>query len=241
MGAINDKFVTPVPEWMKEIDEEAYRKISTSHFAEECKTGNTAVIREQMKGLWPFVNAFPQIIKDGVRNLISFKLIYRFGLIGIYELYQESTSRLYQIRRDEIEHRTLWLQTGKVLGLEYPRDFFSEPLKEVKKWTENVGNEKDPFKMFMRFTAIEILAEAISKALLLSGAFRKALGKKGVGWFKAHVHPEDYTKPTHEELALRLGFIFHPNKPTKEECYEIIMDTIDHFLLSAEACRLQAK
>ena len=155
----------------------------------------------------------------------------------LYALYQKSSKILRSISSDEEEHRKLWLDTSDTLGLKYPTDFYRETLPETRDWIDAVNQRTDSYRMFAGFTAIEIIAEAISKYLLISDAFNKTLGKRGSRWFKVHVHPDDYAGATHEELAWRLAFAFYPATPSKESCNGIVQDIVDLFLKAADASR----
>ena len=238
MSSLKEKFETPLPTWVDEISKEAHNKIITAPFAAECFEGSAEAVRKQMVGLWPFVDEFPHMLNRGCRRLFfNLDLMVRYGPVDVINLLSKGRQILQEIKVDEEDHRKLWLMTSEALGLQYPTDFSREVLPETKVWMNKVDEKPDiPFMMFMRFTAIEIIAESISCHLLGSKKFCDVLGKRGVRWFKAHVHPEDQ-RMTHKELALHLGFAMHLWSPSKEECSRYIQEIVDLFLAAAEASR----
>ena len=238
MKSLKERFDKPLPRWVKEIEAEAYQKISASEFAKDCFGGNPDAIAKQMLGLWPFVDEFPHMLDRGCWSLIfRIELMLQHGPFAVLRLLKKGRKILREIKLDEEDHRKLWLMTSQTLDLKYPQDFDAEALPAVKKWMEKVDSADNPFTMFVRFTAIEIIAECISKNLLGSPQFKTALGTQGCRWFKAHVHPDMHAGMTHEELALHLGFSFHKSEPDKKECNDIIQEVVDLFLAAADASR----
>jgi len=239
---LDERFATPLPHWIENINEEAEQKIISAPFMKECRDGNVLVMRALIIGLWPFVDEFPKMLHRGCwRLLMRPSFIVRFRFMDIISLFIRARKTLEEIKQDEETHRTLWLITGEELGLIYPEYFQRDILPETRKWMQLVDHNSNSFAMFMRFTAIEIIAEAIGKNLVQANKFTSEVGKRGIRWFKAHVYPDEHRGLTHEELAIKLGFIFHPSTPTRDECNAIIQEVVDIFLVCAEACRVNAQ
>jgi len=137
------------------------------------------------------------------------------------------------IRKDEENHRKLWLETGAALGLRYPIDYERPVLPESRGWIDAVGMESDVSRLFLRFAAIEMIAEMVSKEFLTSNRFRDTLGPRGCEWFR--VHAEHSQGMTHEELELQLAFSFAEGNLSKELVDAVIQDTVDRFIEAAEA------
>ena len=240
MRSLKERFEMPLPQWIEEVNQEACSKIAASQFAALCRAGDLRVMRNAVLVLWPFVDEFPHMLARGCRRLFfQMNLMLTHGPFEVISLLRRGREILREIKLDEEDHRKLWLLTGQVLDLNYPSDFYSKTSPAVEKWVARVDSSAKPFQMFMRFTAIEIIAECISKNLLGSDKFKEILGTRGCRWFKAHTHPDIHAGMTHEELALHLGFTFHPGNPTKQECSETIQEVVDLFLDAAAECVAQ--
>jgi len=131
------------------------------------------------------------------------------------------------------------LETGRALGLKYPRDFNRQPIPEVEAWIEAVDEDSDPLLILLRFAAIEIIAESVSKDFLASDNFSSVLGERGSKWFRVHTIHEGGV--AHEELELRLGFASRECEPTQEETDSIIQHIVALFITAADACAKSAR
>ncbi len=231
MNELLDRFDQPLPSWIADIKKEAHRKIAGANFAAACRSGDVTAMRNLILGVWPFVDIFPKIIIRGSRCLYQRKSFRDRELLNM--LIHRGSRVLSSIQQDEEDHRTLWLNAGSALKANYPIDFDREPIPEVRDWIDAVSQTADPFTMFLRFAAIEIIAESVSVDFLSSVSFTTALGTRGCEWFRVHaVHDTDLR---HEELELRLGFAFR-GQPTKKESNTVIQGVIDLFLMAARAC-----
>ena len=232
--SLADKFSQPSPYWVKDIKNKVYTRITEAPFAIACREGNKKVMQGLVIDLWPFVDVFPELVKQGYRTLLKPSFIFRYGVRNLFQLVRKSMQLLASIGRDEKEHRQLWLDTGTALGLVYPKDFPKNPTPQTKLWLESVSNNTKPFNMLLSYVAIEMIAESISKNLLSSDAFASILGRDGIRWFD--VHAVDHGDISHEALEFHLGFAFHENEPNKEEANRIIQHVVSKFLDSANAC-----
>ena len=113
-------------------------------------------------------------------------------------------------------------------------DFDQPLLPQTKAWIRAVDTDSDPFTTFIRFAAIEIIAESISIDILASKIFTSVLGERGCQWFR--VHAEHESGMTHEELEIRLAFAFAEGTPTKESVNGIIQCIVDLFVVAGEVC-----
>ncbi len=234
MSSLTDRFHRPLSSWVGEIKGELRDKISKAEFVALCHKGDITAIESLTLGLWPFIDEFPRIINRGCLRLCKPRLFHKFGFVKMLSLVRRSYEALTEIERDEKEHRRLWLYIGNALGLIHPSDYNRSTLPVVTAWIRGVDKPSDPFTMFLRFAAIEMSAEAVSKDLLTSDNFTSVLGKRGCHWF--HVHVAHHTGMTHEELALRLAFAFHEREPAKETCNQAIQEVVDLLISSANAC-----
>lgn len=232
MPVLINRFCESLPHWIGEIKQKAHNKITSSNFAAACRMGDADVMRELILGLWPFVDVFPKMIIRASRHLRKSDLLKDRDLLNT--LIHRSSQTLSEIQKDEADHRQLWLGAGRSLGLSYPADFKSQTLAEVKAWIDEVSRNSDSFAMFLRFAAIEIIAESISKDLLASEDFTSVLGGSGSEWFR--VHAIHRTGISHEDLELQLGFGLHGTEPTKDEVNEIIQSVVDIFIAAADRC-----
>jgi pyrroloquinoline quinone (PQQ) biosynthesis protein C len=234
MSSLTDRFHQPLPSWIEEIKGEVRDKISKAEFVALCHKGDITVIESLARGLWPFIDEFPRIINRGCLRLCKPQLFHKFGFVKMLSLLRHSYEALAEIESDEEQHRKLWLDIGEALGLIYPCHYNQPILPVVKAWIRGVDKPSDPFTMFLRFTSIEMIAEAVSKGLLTSDNFTSVLRKRGCHWFRVHV--AHHTGMTHEELALRLAFAFHEREPVKETCNQAIQEVVDLLISAANAC-----
>lgn len=229
--SVNDIFDGSLPPWISEIKDRARTKIVTTSFAEACRRGHRGVMRGLVVGLWPFIDEFPismircaaripRAILSGKREMLNM-LLYRAPQV------------LAGIKRDEENHRRLWLETGGALGLHFPEDFNREVLTETQAWIDGVREESAPFIPLLRFAAIEMIAEIVSVDFLHSEAFTSALGERGCEWFR--VHAEHEPGLSHEELELKFAFALSNEEITKESASIVIQRMVDLALATMEA------
>ena len=219
------------PEWVEEIKGEARMKITATTFAAACRKGNSAVMRGVVLALWPFVDTFPKSIIRAASGFPKRRILKDRQLLNMF--LHRGPQMLSGIRKDEENHRALWLETGRALGLNYPLDFERPVLPHTQVWINEINNKSDPLTSLLRFAGIEILAEAISVDLLSSQTFTSVLGNRGCEWFR--VHAEHEPGMTHEELLLRTAF-FIDKHPTKENVNSVIQHVVNLFIRAGEAC-----
>jgi pyrroloquinoline quinone (PQQ) biosynthesis protein C len=220
--------VTPL--WFNELKTEARNKIVGARFAGACRQGNVGAMQALVVGIWPFVDEFPKIIIRGASRVAR-----KDG--GNRELLNTLLRRgpqvLLGIRRDEENHRKLWIETGRALGLGFPADFQQSVLPESAAWIDLLKNESDLFAVFVSFAAIELIAETVSIDFLGSEAFTNILGTRGCEWFR--VHAEHAPGMSHEELELCLAFMLRGGEPSKQDATPIIWNVVNHFIAAADA------
>src|SRR5712692_4912210 len=163
-----ETFDQALPPWIQHTKAEARGKICDAVFSKACRQGDRAVMRGLVVGLWPFIDQFPKSIIQAVARLRKEGLRHDKRLLNT--MLRRGPNVLSGIRRDEENHRKLWLNTGETLGLEYPSDFNRPVLPETQAWLEAVNAEADPFTLFIRLASIEIIAEAVSVEFLASKA-----------------------------------------------------------------------
>jgi pyrroloquinoline quinone (PQQ) biosynthesis protein C len=221
----------PLPAWISEVKVEAAVKITAAAFACACRQADLAVMRGLIVGLWPFVNKFPRCIMRGVAKVSKTSAFNERELLNTL-LYRSSQS-LTRIQRDEENHRKLWLEAGRALGLDFPHHFNRAIPPETQTWINAVNAAVDPFTLLVRFAAIEIIAETVSVDFLASKAFTSTLGQSGCEWFRVHAAHEQ--EITHEELELRLAFGFLEGPPDELLTNQIIQHIVNFFVAAADA------
>jgi hypothetical protein len=232
MNSPVDRFKQPVPSWVAEIKNEAFQKISSSPFAVACRGGDMRLARELFLRFWPFVEAFPKIINRSCVEILKKELVKTFGL-EIIDLFRLGVQVLSSMQKDEEDHRELWLKTAAVLGLT-SSDLRQPPIPQVRTVTSVIAKDAEPYIKFLRFVAVEMVAESVSEDFLSSETFQSALGKDGLRWFEVHA---THRGMSHEELAFRLARALHRRESTKEETHAVIHHVVDLFISAAETWR----
>jgi pyrroloquinoline quinone (PQQ) biosynthesis protein C len=231
MDSLSIAFSEELPPWVRDVKSRARTRIANAAFAGECRNGNKSSMRGLVIGLWPFIDEFPISMIRGAGR------ISRTGLFRKRELQNTLLHRgpqlLVGIKGDEENHRKLWLQTGKALGLRYPENFNGPALPETQVWIDAIDAQCDPSTILFRFAAIEMIAEIVSVELLISDAFTSILGKEGCEWFR--VHAEHGDEMTHEELELRLAFALSNGISIKDYASAIIINIVDLGVRAMEA------
>jgi pyrroloquinoline quinone (PQQ) biosynthesis protein C len=231
MDSFASVFSEPLPPWIGDIKSRARAKITSAAFAEKCRNGNKGVMRGLIIGLWPFIDEFPISMIRGMARLPRNGLSTERELLNTF--LHRGPQTILRIKRDEENHRKLWLQTGKALELQYPDNFRCPALPETQAWIDAINAEGDPSTLLFRFAAIEMIAEIVSVELLISAAFTSILDKDGCEWFR--VHAEHGDGMTHEELELRLAFALSNGISIKDYACAVIINIVDLGVRAIEA------
>ena len=231
MGIFTDRYSRPLPDWVCDIKEEVTSKVKSSIASQACREGNIPVLRQLLIVFWPFVDEFPKIVRRGCVKFIKHGLITDPGNADdLLSLLVLADKTLTLIERDEADHRELWIKAAEAVGLT-SQDLEQYPIPLVKKLIAEMEAWADPAAMFLRFAAVEIMAEVTSWHFLESQQFRQAVGTKGSEWFLAHTEHGD---ESHESLTYRLAFAFRESGITHEEASALIQPLIDLFVEAAE-------
>jgi pyrroloquinoline quinone (PQQ) biosynthesis protein C len=223
MDSVGSVFSEPLPPWIGDIKLKARTKIASATFAAECRHGNKAVMRGLIVGLWPFIDEFPISMIRGAARLPRSNLSTKRELLNTF--LHRGPQSILSIKRDEENHRKLWLQTGKALGLRYPDDFRGSALQETQTWIDAISADCDASTVMFRFAAIEMVAEIVSVELLISETFNSILGTDGCEWFR--VHAEHTEGMTHEELELKLAFALGDGSLIENYARAVIIHIVD--------------
>jgi len=231
VGTFTDRYSKPLPGWVSDIKEGVKFKVISSIASQACREGNIPALRQLLIVFWPFVDEFPKIIRRGCVKFIKHELITDPGNADdLLSLLVLADKTLTLIERDEADHRELWIKAAEAVGLTY-QDLEQYPIPLVKKLIAEMEAWADPAAMFLRFAAVEIMAEVASWHFLESQQFRQAVGTKGSEWFLAHTEHGD---ESHESLTYRLAFAFRESGITHEEASALIQPLIDLFVEAAE-------
>lgn len=232
METRTDRYSKPLPDWVYDIKDEVKSKVKGSIASKVCREGNIPSLRQLLVIFWPFVDGFPNIVRRGCVKFIKNELITDPRSAGdLLSILVLADKTLTLIERDEAEHRALWIKTAEAVGLTY-QDLERPPIPRVMALATEIKTWTDPAAMFLRFAAVEILAEVASRHFLESQRFREAVGTKGSEWFLAHTKNED---ESHESLTYRLAIAFRESGITHEEANALIQPLIDLFVEAAES------
>jgi len=213
MGSLKKSFYRDLPLWISTIREEVTRKVEASPLIQGCARGDKRYIKSLIVGYWWFVDQFPESIARARHRVLEKtvrkpkKIITKFGATALIDVLAIHTETTLGMQKDEKNHRALWLQTARAIGLEKVDLEGVKPLHEVRKLHDLIYTETDFFKIFLQFVAVEMVAEELSKVLLASSHFKAIVKGDGLRWFQVHVEHSDKGM-SHEEMALRLAFVF---------------------------------
>lgn len=245
---LQERFDRDLPLWILDIEKNVYVKVAEERLTDACRSGDLDAIRAFLICYWPFVEEFPKLIHRGcfrlARNVVKRRLGSLSELADVAALLSRAVVVLNDIEGDETSHRQLWLETAVSVGLDY-KELKRPALPEVKAIGALIGDYRNPFRMFLCFVAVEMIAEAVSKAFLDSSDFLLAVPEKGRQWFEVHITHEP-GEMTHEEWALRLAFAFYfpeTNEPypTRSEVEYIIQETIDLFVVAGRTIMIMLR
>lgn len=208
------------PVWLEEFKQETLKKVQGSLLTQGCAQGNTASLFALMVGFAPFVYNFPKIIKS------------KYG--------EENESRgaqiLGEMKEDEESHRKLWDQTCEVLAIDETQ-LGREPLPGMLNLIKFVGEDTKLYISFLRFMGVEIIAEALSKALMDHSPFKERLGKQGLAWFEVHLNAmNEVYQTSHEALTLQLARQHAGSSGTEAQFEQEVCEVIDLFIAAADEC-----
>ena len=224
--SLRERFHQTLPLWLEEVKEEAYQRIASCRLITACYQGERHIIKAKLITYWPFVKVFPEIIhRCGAQLLRKFTQTDKADLIGI------SREILVSMRQDESDHRELWVKTSKAVGLSHA-DLGVSPLPSVQRIIDTVGQNDNLGVVFLRFVAVELVAESVSRRLLESEHFKTFVGEAGLSWYE--IHTRVYPGMTHEEIAYRLAFLLLEDT-SREYVRPIILDIIDQFTAAGDA------
>ena len=234
MGTLTDRYSRPLPGWVYDIKERVKDKVINSIAAQACHEGNVPALRQLLIVFWPFVDEFPKIIRRGCVKFIKRKLTTDPGNADdLLSLLVLADKTLTLLEKDEEDHRELWVKAAEAVGLTY-QDLEQPPIPLVEKLTTEMETWTDPATMFLKFAAVEIMAEVASRHFLESQQFRQAVGTKGCEWFLAHM-PHGDEEESHETVAYRLAIAFRDSAITCEVASALILPLIDLFVETAES------
>ena len=232
METLTDRYSRPLPDWVHDIKEDVKDKVKGSIASKVCREGNIPALQQLLVTFWPFVDQFPKIVRRGCVKFIKHELLTHPGNADdLLSLLVLADKTLTLIERDEAEHRALWIKAAGAVGLTQ-QDLERPPIPLVKKLVAKMEAWTDPAAMFLRFAAVEVIAEVASGHFLESHEFRKAVGTKGLEWFLAHTKHED---ESHESLTYRLAITFRERGVTQEEAGALIQPLADLFVEAAES------
>lgn len=210
------------PAWLPGLKEETLEKVSNSPLTQGCAKGYTESLRALMIGFWPFVDSFPDIINS------------KYARSG-----NRGAQILAEMEQDERGHRILWLQTCEVLAID-EKEMEHEPLPRMRRLIQVIGEDTQPYISFLRFLGVEIIAEALSVALMEHAPFQEQLGERGQEWFKVHLNAVNEAHATsHEALTIRLAKQHAGPSGSETQFAKEVAQTVDLFIEAGEECHTQ--
>lgn len=250
MNSLIKRFEQNLPEWTDEIKEESHKKIRSSQLILDCRESNRGAMKTLMIRCYPFIHIFPKIIDTQKKRILK-RERWRHPFT-IWRLGNRCNEILSEIRRDEENHRKLWLDASLALGLSeedlHEKQFYqnSKARFYVQKTIDVVGAKADSSTTLLRFAAIEIIAESISHELIvvfsdldaevvkrIENGESKLANLKPSQWFRVHIYHKEGVI-THEELTYKLAFAFGDYR-VKEKANNVIQEIIDLFIAAGKA------
>lgn len=217
LGGIMQKELVP---WLHRVKDESFRKVSCSPLTRGCAEGRAASLSALLIGFWPFVDKFPGIIKskyEGSRDL--------------------KAKLLAEMEGDERGHRTLWIQSCEELKITQETLSAQETLPRVQRLIDYIGEDLPSYRSFLRFLAVEIVAEGLSVGLVRHAAFQEALGERGLQWFNVHLNAQNEALETsHEMLTIRLAKRDAGDAADDEGFANEVTQAVDRFIEAGEDC-----
>jgi len=237
MSSLTKRFNAPLPEWLFELKQAFFVKIWHSKLMQDCKSGDRKAMETLMIRYWPFVDEFPQIIRN--HQLRIFAREFLRHPVGTLFLLNNIVKTLGEIKGDEKDHRSLWIDTSSALKISedglYSNQYLMNPdarflvqdiIDKVGEPVNILGDKILSSTALLRLSAVEIVAEGIS---LYVGHVFKDLDKKAERWFLVHAHhPKGVI--SHEELVYRMAFALDGKVPEKDEVNKIIGEVVDLFI-----------
>lgn len=256
MSSLIEGFYASLPLWISEIKIESHKKIMRSRLIQHCREGNRAAMKTLMIRYWPFVDEFPEIIRKHQLR-ISAREFLRHPFDSFF-LIDTVSKILSDIRGDEKDHRSLWVDSALALGLSedglYKMQYFENPKARFKvhdivnlvgQSVKVFGKEADSFSALLRLSAVEIVAESISRELLIvfsdldeeekekAEKENREVKIRPSQWFRAHIYHKEGMM-SHEELVYRIAFALGGKDPEREKVNGIIGEVVDLFMEAGE-------
>lgn len=256
MSSLLKRFEQPLPSWVNEIKTESRAKIRKSKLILACREDREAISiakKTLMIRFWPFVDVFPKIVGEHKKRIIK-RETWRHPF-SIRQLGKHCEDIMGDIKRDEENHRKLWLDTSLVLGLTenhlyYPRSYQMDQNPQarfrVQDTIDIVGEKTDSFTALLRLASIEIIAESIGHELIIvfsdldviatqktENGEQEFANLKPSRWFYVHIN-HGRNAVSHEEMVYRLAFALHGKVPKKKEANRIIQEVVDLFIEAGE-------
>lgn len=239
MSSILERFNEPLPWWVYGIKQESFKEIWQSTLLQDCKNTNHGAMRTLMIRFWPFVDEFPEIIEKH-KSRIFVREFLRHP-VAIQFLANKVSKILREIKGDETNHRSLWLDTSLALELHESDLYFNakkdfnwlkvrDTIDKVGEPISILGNKTPSSTAILRLAAVEIVAEGIS--LYVKDEFKKVSDSAG-RWFETHIYHQEGVM-SHEELVYRIAFAFYEKKPERDKVNVIIQEVVDLFIEAGE-------
>lgn len=244
------RFQSEIPSWFPEVKEIAMGKISALPLVQACARGDKEAAKLLLAGFAAFIEQFPEHIDQATRVMVRRKHLTPSQKEHFRPLLKKVSRLLPSIRKDELEHRLLWIKSSEALGISedsYLRNAdMGYEVPDMQELLALTGDSSVTGRTLVRFAAVEIVAEALSRTVLASDEFRALMGTTGLGWFKVHAEHHGGGE-THETLVLKLAFsllrrekqIDRPADPNPIDVGRWIQETADAFVKVANECYLK--
>lgn len=225
--------------WTSRIKDQAYRKIAASPLVKGCAAHGNADRHALalLAGFWPFVDAFPAIIRDtyaGALGSTGSALLQRFQRRAGPLL----AGNLAGMADDEQDHRALWLCAARIIGLSADQLAGWPVLPEVRALIAAIGEERELGRRLLYFAGVEIVAESTSRVLSRAPRFVELMGQDGMRWFAAHLVAPGQLG-AHEALAYKLALALRrvADQPADEAAVAAdVQRCVDWFVAAGAAC-----
>jgi hypothetical protein len=222
---MNSSVQPRLPNWMLEVNEVAYFKMSQCELLRLIYRGDFTSLRHLIWLFWPFVDKFPRDINLGCKSIIR-----RLGQKGnsfrqlALSFHKTPHDLKNEYAGDESKHREYWLRMGERLNLSlHPNDTSTH---EVCMLSQAVRDKDDLVRLCYRFIGVEVAAEQLTEYLMGSEKFRSHLPGNSIEWFNVHRHHPD---AFHTLIGLKFAQELSEDEIDEQKAQQEILAMVDMF------------
>lgn len=221
-------FEREAPEYVGRLRDEVAERTVRHPLVQAVAQGNTEAIRAFYDGLWGFVKPFPRLVYESCLKHF-FRMVYSVGLSNIIR----TIKIVRQMELEEKTHSVLWRKAATAVAMT-EKDLGRHQISSVGQLCRLLS-EAEPFELFLRLWATEIIAMSSSSLFLGSAPFRKQVGPRGIDWFLVHANHHD-DGWSHEKIDICYALTTYSGKGSELEprSNQVVRHFADAFWIAAE-------